>query len=69
MEEARMTCTESSKDLMHPRLKINRVSTGDHALAMRRNVLEPIDAAKSGVEIKLCNFRASFIEDLSAFCL
>ena len=69
MEEARMTCAENSKDLMHPRLKFNRIGSGNHTLAILGHVLEPVDAAKVWVEIKLCYFRAGSIEDLSAFCL
>ena len=64
-----MTCAENSKDLMHPRLKFNRIGSGNHTLAILGHVLVPVDAAKSWVEIELCDFRASFIKDLSAFCL
>jgi hypothetical protein len=63
-----MTGAKSAKQLMYPRLKFNRFGAGDDTLAMRGNVIVPVDAAKGRVEVELCNSRASFIEDLSAFC-
>jgi hypothetical protein len=68
VKEACMTGAKSAKQLMYPRLKFNRFGTGDHTLAMHGNMFVPVDAAKGRVEVELCNFRASFIEDLSAFC-
>jgi len=64
-----MTSAESSKQRMYTSLKFNRVGAGDHTLAMRGYVLEPVEAAIGWVKVKLCYFRASFIENLSAFCL
>jgi hypothetical protein len=41
-----MTGAESSKELMYPRLKFDRIGTGNHTFAILGYVLEPVDAAK-----------------------